>query len=86
MANISVNVDIDLDEFDLEEILKHLKHVYGTNKFRERISINDFVKELATGLPVKETSSSMIDNWKDELWPLIKDKYTLEQLEAFLNG
>lgn len=44
----SISVDVDLDDFDLDEILDELEERY--NSYRNQKKINDFIKKMKIDL------------------------------------
>jgi hypothetical protein len=85
MEQKTVEVDIYLDDFDLDEILEELRDRIDNklNGKKTKEDILDFFDDL---IPNKALNSTMVDDWKDELWTMIKEKFSIEQLEAFLNS
>ncbi|MDR3551253.1 MAG: hypothetical protein P4L31_07610 [Candidatus Babeliales bacterium] len=82
MATISVEVEIG--DFDLDDILKYLLKISNGAYFPKN-DIIDFIKKLQLKLPDEEkTITSKVEEWKNELWPAIREKCSLEQLESLL--
>lgn len=81
-----VEVDIDLDEFDNEDILDRAEEIIkkaelGVSGYDKKLSI-EFRNAIHS--PSFTPNVSKVDEWKDELWPLIKAKLSLEELEALI--
>jgi hypothetical protein len=86
MAYVSVNVDID--EFDTEEIfdatLLRIKLLKKSNHKDAKNEIKEFLKKLGLISYDILPNNTKVDDWKDELWPQIKAKYSLEELEKMI--
>jgi hypothetical protein len=82
-----INIDVDLSEFQLEDITNYIVNKAKRNHERDRKTILSMKKELG-GIRKDEgePNTSKVDQWKDDLWPELKQKFTLEQLETFLNS
>lgn len=82
-----INIEIDLSEFDKSDIVDYIKKCKHINNARNNGFIAD-VKEAIGGIRRDEgrPNTSKVDQWKDELWPKIKEKYSLEELENILNS
>lgn len=81
-----INVEVDLSEFDKSDIVDYIKQCKKSNTNRNNGFISD-IKEAVGGIRRDEglPNTSKVDQWKDELWPKIKEKYTLEELEKLIN-
>jgi hypothetical protein len=77
MGQKMVEVDVDLDDFDLDELLEELRDRIENklNGKKNKEDILDFFDDL---IPSKSLNSTMVDDWKDELWPMIKEKFSIE--------
>ena len=81
-------VEIYIEDFNDDEILNEAAEIYNrlskTGYKPKMEMLDNFLKKLKQPSRKCEKISSKVDQWKDELWPLIKEKYSLEQLEALL--
>ena len=82
MNYVQVTVDVDLNDIDLEDMFKHIVKKAKQGNTHEKKHIYEFRKTLAIDPSLVTENYSKVDEWKDELWPKIKQKLSLEQLEA----
>jgi hypothetical protein len=85
----SVTVDVDLDDFDLDEILEELEDRYNKNGIRgksNQIEINDFIKRMKIDfedvLPLQNLS--LLDKMKIDFLTQNLDKIKLSDLENII--
>jgi hypothetical protein len=75
-----INVDVDLDEFDLDDLLDELEDRYSYKQNKE--TIEDFAKDL---LNVKvENNLSLIDQLKIDFLINNLEKISINDLESLL--
>lgn len=95
MASITVDVDVDLDSFDTEEIVRELIYRIKSNSRRkgaltdkQKDSIREEIKLIATVLdetPIPTFKRKSLDDvMKVEFLNTVWDKYTSFQLEKIL--
>lgn len=72
-----VNVDINLDEFDTDEIIEHLETLKLKPEEKERLRLL-----FGPDIPVLKSAP---DLWKVEFFMDNIDKISLESLEAIVN-
>ncbi len=77
-----VQVEVDLDDIDLQDMFNHIVKVAIRGNINEKKQIGEFRRTLALDPSLVVINNSKVDEWKDELWPRIKQKLSLEQLEA----
>jgi hypothetical protein len=77
-----MTIDINLSDFDDNEILDEVESRLWTSSFREQLLkiIKDDFEEPDTTLP------TMVDEWKRELFMRHYEEFTLEEFEEFLKG
>lgn len=86
MASIDVTVEVDLDDFNLDEILCHLDRLYSRHGVPGKVNretIDEFIRDLKNE-EVKQTS--IINQQKTDLFMANVDKIGLDQLEKIING
>jgi hypothetical protein len=94
MASISVDVEVDIDEFDTLSLINELQYRiknggnYGKG-FRdtEKKALIKMIKDLKYGdLILKNWTEgpTLLDEMKNEVLIEARDKYTLDQLKALL--
>lgn len=84
-----VNVDIDLNDFDIDEIIDHLVRKLSRMKTQSpkefQLIVEQFKNDLSVNLNVaKLPNKTLEDNFKHEHLFEIWDKYTSNQFEALL--
>lgn len=83
----SISVDIDLDDFDLDEILDELEDRYNSyrNKEQNQNKINAFIKKMKIDCSEEDenslTSKNLIDELKINFIKENIDKINLSDLE-----
>lgn len=84
----SISVDVDLDDFDLDEILDELEDRYNSyrNKKKNQKQINDFIKKMK--IDCEEDSSfkneTLLDEMKIDFLKNNLDKIKLSDLENLI--
>jgi hypothetical protein len=84
----SISVDVDLDDFDLDEILDELEDRYNSyrNKEKNQKQINDFIKKMK--IDCEEDSSfkneTLLDEMKIDFLKNNLDKIKLSDLENLI--
>jgi len=84
----SISVDVDLDDFDLDEILDELedRHNSYRNKEKNQKQINDFIKKMK--IDCEEDSSfkneTLLDEMKIDFLKNNLDKIKLSDLENLI--
>jgi hypothetical protein len=86
MANITVDVDIDLDEFDLDEILEELENRWNAfrNKKENREQIREFFIECDFSDLGPVSNLSLIDKMKIDFITKNLDKIKMSDLENLI--
>ena len=82
----SINVDVDLCDFDLYEILKELESRYKSNyssKKDNKEKIDDFIKKMKTDCDTS-VKISILDKMKIDLLAQNLNKISLNDLENLL--
>lgn len=83
----SVTIEVDLNDFDISEIGNYLLRKRNSTRKYDQQQSAELIKLLFGGRKdIGPENLSKVDQWKNELWPQIRDKYSLEQLETFLNS
>jgi hypothetical protein len=84
MATKSVDVDIDLSDFDTNEILSELEDRYKSKYITEKQKqeIYEFAEEI---VPAKIKIVSLADKMKLEHIEQCFDKYSLEEIQTLLS-
>lgn len=78
MASVTVDVDVDLDEFDLDELLEEIEsRYYGSSK----IIIDEWTSSF-THIEIKNLS--LLDELKIDFLKNNLDKITLNELENLI--
>ena len=86
----SISVDIDLDDFDLDEILDELEDRYNSyrNKEQNQKKINEFIKKMKIDCSEEDenslTSKNLIDELKINFIKENIDKINLSDLEKLI--
>lgn len=80
MANISVDVDVNLDDFDLDDILDNIDARYKYSK-DERKEIDDW---LSTFNKVSFKTTTLLDEMKIDFLRNNLDKISLNDLEKLI--
>lgn len=85
-----INIDIDLDDFDLDDILTELEHRYtrsGIRANRDRKIIDDFVKKMKMDFDdaIELHKLSLIDKIKVDFVLKNLSLITIEDLERLTN-
>jgi hypothetical protein len=79
----SVTVDVDLDDFDLDELLDEIEDRYGYDRNKQKI--DDWAKDL---FDVERLNNnvrlSLLDTMKIDLLMRNLDKITLNELENLI--
>ena len=84
----SISVDVDLDDFDLDEILDELEDRYNSyrNKEKNQKKINDFIKKMK--IDCKEDSpfqnKTLLDEMKIDFLNQNLDRIKLSDLENLI--
>ncbi len=84
----SISVDVDLDDFDLDEILDELEDRYNSylNKEKNQKKINDFIKKMK--IDCKEDSpfqnKTLLDEMKIDFLNQNIDRIKLSDLENLI--
>lgn len=84
----SISVDVDLDDFDLDEILDELEDRYNSyrNKEKNQKKINDFIKKMK--IDYEEDSSfqnnTLLDEMKIDFLRNNLEKIKLSDLESLI--
>jgi hypothetical protein len=85
----SILVDVDLDDFDLDEILEELEDRYNRNGIRgknNKKEIDDFIKRMKIDfedvLPLENLS--LLDKMKIDFLTQNLDKIKLQDLESLI--
>lgn len=84
----SISVDVDLDDFDLDEILEELEERYNSyrNKEKNKRQIDDFIKRMKIDfedvLPLQKLS--LLDKMKIDFLSQNLDKIKLQDLESII--
>jgi len=85
----SISVDVDLDDFDLDEILEELEDRYNRNGIRgknNKTEIYDFIKRMKIDfedvLPLENLS--LLDKMKIDFLTQNLDKIKLQDLESLI--
>ena len=78
----SVTVDVDLDDFDLDEILDEIEYRYG--KTSDKQEIEDWAKDLFDIEPFNNTRLSMLDQMKIDFLMQNLDRIKLNDLENLI--
>jgi hypothetical protein len=94
MPYISVDIDVDLDEFDTNDLIEELEDRIkgersGCKGFgdRQRARLIKMLKKLKYGDMVPQTSQcgpSLLDQMKVEVLIEAKERYSLDQLKSLL--
>ena len=77
----TVNIDVDLVDFDLDEILDELKYRYKSGDKKDKQVINDFIKIMK--MPLDKIS--ILDKIKIDLFTQNLNKISLDDLEKIIN-
>jgi hypothetical protein len=84
----SISVDVDLDDFELDEILDELEDRYNSyrNKEKNQKIINEFIKRMKIDCEEegKYKNMSIIDNIKIDFLLNNLNKITLNDLENLI--
>lgn len=85
----SISVDVDLEDFDLDEILEELEDRYNRNGIRgknNKTEIDDFIKRMKIDfedvLPLENLS--LLDKMKIDFLTQNLDKIKLQDLESLI--
>jgi len=85
----SISVDVDLDDFELEEILDELedRYIQGYRKKENQKEINAFIKRMKIDCEEEGSNKNMsiIDNIKVDFLLNNLHKTTLNDLEKIVN-
>lgn len=94
MPYINIDVDIDLDEFDTNDLIEELEDRIKTERSgskgfgdRQRNRLIKMLRELKYGDVAPVTSkggTSLLDQMKIEVLLEAKEKYSLDQLKSLL--
>lgn len=86
-----IQVEVDLDEFDLDDLLEEIEHRYNKNGVRgksNKTQVDEFIKkmkiEIDEDLLIK--SPSLLDAIKVELFTKNIQKISVNDLEKLING
>jgi hypothetical protein len=80
MAHISVDVDVDLDDFDLDDVLDNIDSRYKYDKDQRR-DIDDWLNSFNK---VSFKTTSLLDEMKIDFLRNNLDKITLNDLENLI--
>ncbi len=84
----SISVDIDLDDFTLNEILEELEDRYNSYRSKEKNQkeINEFIKRMKIDCEEENNNwnLSILDKMKLDLFTQNLDKITLNDLETLI--
>lgn len=83
----SISVDVDLDEFDLEEILDELEDRYNSyrNKEKNQKQINEFIKRMKIDCEEENyINLSLLDKMKIDFLMNNLDRIKLNDLENLI--
>jgi hypothetical protein len=82
----SVTVDVDLDDFDLDELLDEIEDRYNSNycKSSDKQEIEDWAKDLFDIEPFNNTRLSMLDQMKIDFLMQNLDRIKLNDLENLI--
>ena len=83
----SISVDVDLDDFDLDEILEELEERYNSyrNSNKNQKQINEFIKRMKIDCEENDNLNlSILDKMKIDFLMQNLNKNTLNNLENLL--
>jgi hypothetical protein len=82
----SVTVDVDLDDFDLDELLDEIEYRYNSNycKSSDKEKIEDWAKDLFDIERFNNTRLSMLDQMKIDFLMQNLDRIKLNDLENLI--
>jgi hypothetical protein len=83
----SVTVDVDVDEFDTDDLIEELEHRFDRKRIykSDLQQLKDFCKKVLQGKQDNEvTDGSLLDNMKLECYLENKEKFTLLELQQAL--
>ena len=83
----SVTVDVDLDEFDLDELLDEIEYRYDSIRCgkSDKEKIEDWAKDLFDIEPFNNIRLSMLDQMKIDFLMQNLDRIKLNDLEKLIN-
>ena len=88
MANITVDVDIDLDEFELHELLDELENRCDSARYRaskdNRKEIIDFIRDMELFKKTSTRKISLVDSMKMDFLANNLSKISINDLENLL--
>ena len=84
----SISVDVDLDDFDLDEILDELEDRYNSyrNKEKNQKKINEFIKKMKIDCEEDSTfqNKTLLDEMKIDFLNQNLDRIKLSDLENLI--
>ena len=84
MATVTVDVDINLDEFDLDELLEEIEDRYNSKSKRNKKEIEDWANDVFKIESFTNIRLSLLDQMKIDFLMHNLDKITLNNLENLI--
>jgi hypothetical protein len=84
MATIRVDVDIDLDEFDLDDLLEEIEDRYNSKSKKNKKEIEDWANDVFKIESFTNIRLSLLDQMKIDFLMHNLDKITLNNLENLI--
>lgn len=80
----TVSVDVDLEDFDTDDIIGELKYRLGKLSKREKELMDELVEKYGKQAVIKPVSK--VDEWKVQVFSENHHKFTLEEIEGFFTS